>query len=71
MKQEPDSRRSVSERQGGNPPSSGEGGRQRTSAPRRAPDIPVEPGLPDGWWEDDPRTTALEDRRYWTDRDED
>ena len=40
------------------------------TTPTPAPDTPVEPGLPDGWWEDDPHTAALEDRRYWN-RDED
>lgn len=43
-----------------------------TAPAEPAPGVPLaEPGPPYGWWEDDPRTTALEDRRYWNDRDED
>ena len=41
-----------------------------TAPPEPAPDVPplVEPTPHD--WDEDPRTAALEDRRYWN-RDED
>ena len=39
--------------------------------PQPAPDVPLaEPGLPYGWWEDDPAEPVRYDRAYF-DRDED
>jgi hypothetical protein len=31
------------------------------------PDPPSEPARPYGWWDDDPRTCARDDARYWND----